>query len=187
MQVVNTTTPANQFHALRRQIKRNFRKPLICFTPKKLLRYPSCVSTIEDFVNGTFQEVIDDNKADVKMVKRLVFCSGKIYYELDEQREMIKANDIAIIRLEQLYPLPIKKIDEIIKKYSNASAYYWVQEEPENMGAWSFIFRKLRHIPFQYIGRPESASPATGYVKIHYDQSVNILNQLFQNAFVVNH
>jgi 2-oxoglutarate dehydrogenase E1 component len=184
MQVVNTTTPANQFHVLRRQLKRDFRKPLICFTPKKLLRYPTCVSKAEDFTKGSFQELIDDHKADAKKVRRVIFCTGKIFYELDEQRDMVNAQDAAIVRLEQIYPLPLKQIDAILAKYKNAEKFYWVQEEPENMGAWSFIFRKLRNIPFEYVGRPESASPATGYAKVHHNQSVAILNKLFQKEAV---
>lgn len=186
MQVVNTTTPANQFHVLRRQLKRDFRKPLICFTPKKLLRYPSCVSKLEDFTKGSFKELIDDSKADPKKVKKVIFCTGKIFYDLDEQRDMVNAHDVAIVRLEQIYPLPYKQIDAVMTKYKNADKFFWAQEEPENMGAWSFVFRKLRHIPFEYVGRPESASPATGYAKVHHNQSLAILNKLFEKAAVEN-
>ncbi|MCC7051421.1 MAG: 2-oxoglutarate dehydrogenase E1 component [Bacteroidia bacterium] len=187
MQIINATTPANQFHALRRQLKRDFRKPLICFTPKKLLRYPACVSKLEDFTKGGFKELIDDNKANATSVKRVIFCSGKIYYDLDERRETIKDNSVAIVRLEQLYPMPITQINEVIKKYKNAKNYFWAQEEPENMGAWSFVERKLKHLPFEYVGRPESASPATGYASAHNNQTNAILNKLFENAVVVNH
>ena len=138
LQIVNCTTPANQFHVLRRQIKRNFRKPLICFTPKKLLRYPACVSSISEFTKGGFQEVLDDDSINIKSsVKKLVFCTGKIYYDLVEGRE--GNSSIAIIRLEQLYPLPIKQLNEVLAKYKNADEYIWAQEEPENMGAWAHM------------------------------------------------
>jgi 2-oxoglutarate dehydrogenase E1 component len=180
IQIVNCTTPANFFHVLRRQLHRPFRKPLIVFTPKSLLRHPKCVSTIEDFTTtGGFKEVIDDVTAYPKEVTKLIFCTGKIYYELLAQKEAINAKDIALIRLEQLYPLPLNQINEIVKKYSNAKNYIWAQEEPENMGAWTFIYTRLRHIPFEYIGRPESASPATGYYKIHIKQQQEILEKVF--------
>lgn len=179
IQIVNCTTPANFFHVLRRQLHRPFRKPLIVFTPKSLLRHPKCVSTIEDFCKGGFKEVIDDASANVKEVKKLVFCTGKIYYDLLAQKELANASDIAIIRLEQLYPLPLNQINELVKKYSNAKTYIWAQEEPENMGAWTFILSRMRHIPFEFVGRPESASPATGYYKIHNQQQQEILNKVF--------
>lgn len=184
MQIVNCTTPANQFHILRRQIKRDFRKPLICFTPKKLLRYPTCVSSIKDFTNGGFQEVIDDSTANVKSVKRIAFCTGKIYYDLIEAKEKEGNTDLAIVRLEQIYPLPKIQLQAIVDKYKNASEYLWVQEEPENMGAWSFILRAFRHVNLKYIGRPETASPATGYGKSHIKQQQNIIDKLFQKQLV---
>jgi 2-oxoglutarate dehydrogenase E1 component len=184
MQIVNCTTPANQFHILRRQIKRDFRKPLICFTPKKLLRYPTCVSSVKDFTNGGFQEVIDDSTANVKSVKRIAFCTGKIYYDLIEAKEKEGNTDLAIVRLEQIYPLPKIQLQAIVDKYKNASEYLWVQEEPENMGAWSFILRAFRHVNLKYIGRPETASPATGYGKSHIKQQQNIIDKLFQKQLV---
>jgi 2-oxoglutarate dehydrogenase E1 component len=176
-QIVNTTTPANQFHVLRRQIKRDFRKPLICFTPKKLLRYPSCVSSVEDFTKGGFKELYDDASAKESSVTRIAFCSGKIYYDLAEQRDKDKVNDLAIIRIEQLYPLPTAQIEKILKKYSKAKEYLWVQEEPENMGAWSFILRMFP-VKLKFIGRNESASPATGYAKTHAQQQQSIVDRL---------
>jgi 2-oxoglutarate dehydrogenase E1 component len=182
MQIVNATTPANQFHALRRQIKREFRKPLICFTPKKLLRYPACVSSVEDFSKGRFQEVFDDVSAKPADVKKVFFCSGKIYYELMERKESLGVNDCAFIRLEQLYPFPQKQIDAILARYKNAKEYAWVQEEPENMGAWTFIMKKMRTLPLEYIGRKESASPATGYAKLHNQQAEEILAKVFGKA-----
>lgn len=179
IQIVNCTTPANFFHVLRRQLHRPFRKPLIVFTPKSLLRHPKCVSTIEDFTTGGFKEVFDDASANIKDVKKLVFCTGKIYYDLLAQKEAANATDIALIRLEQLYPLPLNQINEIVKKYNNAKSYIWAQEEPENMGAWTFILSRLRHIPFEFVGRLESASPATGYYKIHNKQQQEILDKVF--------
>lgn len=180
MQVVNCTTPANQFHVLRRQIKRDFRKPLICFTPKKLLRYPTCVSSLKDFTTGCFQEIIDDTTADVKSVKTIVFCAGKIYYDLIEAKIKEGNKDFAIIRLEQLYPLPLRQLKEIISKYKNATEYLWVQEEPENMGAWSFMLRTFREVNLKYIGRDASASPATGYGKMHEQQQQAIVKKVFE-------
>ncbi|MES2592966.1 MAG: 2-oxoglutarate dehydrogenase E1 component [Bacteroidota bacterium] len=185
MQVVNCTTPANQFHVLRRQIKRDFRRPLICFTPKKLLRYPTCVSSLKDFTTGGFQEVIDDVTANVKSVKRIAFCTGKIYYDLIEAKQKESNDDLAIVRLEQLYPLPKKQLMEIIAKYKNASEYLWVQEEPENMGAWAHMLRSFRDVNLKYIGRHETASPATGYGKLHTLQQQNIINKLFEKQLAI--
>lgn len=190
MQILNCTTPANQFHALRRQVKRDFRKPLICFTPKKLLRYPSCVSSVNDFTSGTFQEVIDDASANAKNVKRIVFCTGKVYYDLIEAKEKAGADDIAIIRLEQLYPFPINQVKALLAKYSNATTFYWAQEEPENMGAWAHIVRmfmkydELKNIRLNYIGRGEGASPATGFSKTHNAQQQAIVDALFAQSLV---
>jgi 2-oxoglutarate dehydrogenase E1 component len=183
MQVVNCTTPANQFHVLRRQIKRDFRKPLICFTPKKLLRYPSCVSMLKDFTTGGFQEVVDDPTASAKEVKKVVFCSGKVYYDLSEGKEKAAANEVAIVRLEQLYPFPIKQVAAILNKYKAASEYVWAQEEPENMGAWAHVVRFFMRysgvfegINLKYVGRAENASPATGFSKAHAEQQQHIVD-----------
>lgn len=179
IQIVNTTTPAQQFHVLRRQLFRDFRKPLICFTPKKLLRYPSCVSSLKDFTEGTFREVIDDVSADPKKITRLVFCTGKFYYDLTEHREKTNSEDTAIIRIEQLYPFPEKQIAAVLKKYSEAEHFIWAQEEPENMGAWTFIARKMKNVPMVYIGRDEAASPATGFAKMHNAETYAILDAVF--------
>lgn len=180
MQLVNATTPAQQFHVLRRQLHRDFRKPLICFTPKKLLRYPACVSKMEDFTNGKFQEVIDDPAADVAKVDKVIFCSGKIYYDLIEHREKVKANNTAIVRIEQLYPLPEKQLQTVLSKYKNAGQFVWAQEEPENMGAWSFMNRKLKTPkPLVYVGREEAASPATGFAKMHNAETYAIMDGVF--------
>ncbi|MFN8714734.1 MAG: 2-oxoglutarate dehydrogenase E1 component, partial [Bacteroidota bacterium] len=182
LQIVNATTPAQQFHALRRQLKRDFRKPLICFTPKKLLRYPACVSSITDFTSGGFKEVIDDASVKAAAVKRIVFCSGKIYYDLEEQRQKNGRTDTAIVRLEQLYPFPQTQLSELVKKYSKATEYFWAQEEPENMGAWTFTDRRFRDlngrnngIQLTYVGREEAASPATGFAKMHNREQQEII------------
>lgn len=182
--IVNTTTPAQQFHVLRRQLKRDFRKPLICFTPKKLLRYPACVSKITDFTKGGFKEVLDDNLADAKKVTRIAFCSGKVYYDLIERRAKENADDIAFVRLEQLYPFPQKQVDEILKKYSKAKDLMWVQEETENAGAWRYIDGKMRSLNLKYVGRDESASPATGFSKRHNEESENIMAKIFSKVLV---
>ena len=179
LQIINATTPAQQFHALRRQLKRDFRKPLICFTPKKLLRYPSCVSKLKDFTAGRFQEVIDDSTADAKNVKRVAFCTGKVYYDLIERREKEGANDIAFVRIEQLYPFPHKQVDTILKKYNKAKDYLWVQEESENAGAWRHIEHTMKGTNLTYIGRDEMAAPATGFSKRHAAELEEILSKVF--------
>lgn len=162
MQMVNCTTPANIFHVLRRQLNRDFRKPLVVFSPKKLLRYPSCVSTIGELANGKFEEVYDDTKADPSKVEKVVFCSGKLFYDLDEEREKNPNDKVAIVRIEQLYPLPINQMDALVAKYSNATQYVWAQEEPENMGAWSHMLRHYRKVNLDVVARSASAAPASG-------------------------
>jgi len=184
MQVTNCTTPANFFHALRRQLKREFRKPLIVFTPKSLLRHPRCVSSIDDFTKNGFAEVIDDVTADPKKVNRIAFCTGKVYYDLLDRKEKDNNTDLAIIRLEQLYPFPKKQVEAILKKYAKANSYLWVQEEPENSGAWSYILRVMRQHNLRYIGREESASPATGSHKQHDKEQKAILDEVFSSQFV---
>ena len=183
MQIINATTPAQQFHVLRRQLTRDFRKPLICFTPKKLLRYPTCVSKVKDFTTGGFNEVLDDT-IDAKKVTRVAFCSGKVYYDLIERREKEGAEDIAFIRLEQLYPFPQKQVDAILKKYSKAKDYLFVQEEPENMGPWRFVDKNLRSLNLKYFGRDEAASPATGFSKRHNAENEEIMTNLFSKVLV---
>lgn len=184
IQIVNATTPANHFHAIRRQLKRDFRKPMVCFTPKKLLRYPACVSSINDFTKGGFQEVIDDASAKAADVKTVIFCSGKVYYDLDERRKKEGINDVAIVRLEQLYPFPQNQIDAVLSKYKKADKLFWAQEEPENMGAWTFILKNMYKTGITYVGRNEAASPATGYMKMHNEQTENILSKLFAKNLV---
>ncbi len=178
MTVANCTTPANHFHMLRRQMKRSFRKPLIVFTPKSLLRHPRCVSGIEDLANGHFQEVIDDRMAKVEKVKKLVLVSGKFYYDLLAKKEETKAEHIALVRVEQLYPLAKTKINKIISKYTNAIEIIWAQEEPENMGAWSYILRQLREIPFRVLCPPESAATAAGSATRHAKLHNAVINNI---------
>ncbi len=184
MQIVNATTPAQQFHVLRRQLKRDFRKPLVCFTPKKLLRYPTCVSTLKDFTEGGFSEVMDDT-ANAKKVTRVAFCSGKIYYELIERREKEGVDDIAFIRLEQLYPFPKKQVEAILEKYSKAKEFLFVQEEPENMGPWRFVDKHLRQLNMRYVGRDEAASPATGFGKRHAGEIEEMMVSIFSSKVLV--
>jgi 2-oxoglutarate dehydrogenase E1 component len=182
IQVVNCTTPANFFHVLRRQLKRNFRKPLVVFTPKSLLRSPKCISKLEEFSYGGFNELIDDAQVKATDVKRVLFCSGKIYYDLLEKQQTDKIKDIAIVRLEQLYPLPYDQIEAIRVKYKNAVEHVWVQEEPENMGPWPYISRKFRKssIDFDLVSRNESSSTATGYAKLHAVQQLHIIAKAFE-------
>lgn len=182
IQVVNCTTPASFFHALRRQLKRNFRKPLIVFTPKSLLRNSQCVSKLEDFTKMQFQEVIDDTFAKATDVKRVLFCSGKIYYDLLERQKADKRVDVAIVRLEQLYPTPTDQMKMIKAKYKKAVEFIWVQEEPENMGAWPYLCRKFRGSEFNLdvISRKESSSTATGYAKKHAIQQQYIFDKAFE-------
>jgi 2-oxoglutarate dehydrogenase E1 component len=184
LQIINATTPAQQFHAIRRQLKRDFRKPLICFTPKKLLRYPTCVSTLKDFTNDCFHEVLDDTAADAKNVKRVAFCSGKIYYDLIERREKEGINDIAFVRIEQLYPFPDKQIDAVLKKYNKAKDYLWVQEESENAGAWRHVAHTLKSLTLVYVGRNEMAAPATGFSKRHAAEFEEIMSKVFSKVLV---
>lgn len=183
MQIVNCTTPANFFHALRRQLAWKFRKPLIVFTPKSLLRNPRCVSSIDDMANGKFQEVIDDNNIDKSKIDTLVFVSGKFYYDLLEEREKRASTNIAIVRVEQLYPLPQKQLETIIATYKNAKDFVWAQEEPRNMGAWSFILRNFRNVKLHVVGLYDSASPATGSSQRHKQRHQTIINQVFEKDF----
>jgi len=178
MQVANCTTPANLFHILRRQLHRKFRKPLILMTPKSLLRHKLAISKLADFGKGThFQRVLPEIEklADDKKIKRLVLCSGKVYYDLFEERARQKIDDIALVRVEQLYPFPAKELADVITRYSKAEIF-WCQEEPKNMGAWTFMAPTLADLcgrlgrapaRIQYVGRKEAASPAAGYLKIH--------------------
>jgi 2-oxoglutarate dehydrogenase E1 component len=179
MQVTNCTTPANFFHLLRRQMLRKFRKPLIVFTPKSLLRHPGCVSTLDEFTRGGFQELIDDTTVNPEDVTRVVFCSGKLYYDLIDHREKTAAFNTAIIRLEQLYPLPLNQMRDVISRYSKTRRFVWAQEEPANMGAWSFILRNFKEVELLMVARPESGSPATGSAKLHAIRQQKIIDKSF--------
>ncbi len=198
IQVVNCTTPANYFHALRRQIHRGFRKPLIIMTPKSLLRNKRCVSNIEDFTKkNSFHRVLEDHaelkeynliklKKD-KEIKKVILCSGKIYFDLLDAREKIKNNQVFFIRIEQLYPFPVKTLAKYLKRFKKDAKFYWCQEEPQNMGAWNTVRNyinwtlqliKAQNNEVHYIGREPAASPATGYLKKHLAQQKEIIEKV---------
>ena len=200
LQVMNCTSPANYFHALRRQIHRDFRKPLVIMTPKSLLRNKLCVSNLEDFgKQNSFHRVLWDHAMDPKeknfiklkksdKIRKVILCSGKVYFDLLEARESLKIDDVVIFRIEQLYPFPIKSLVKEIKKYAKNAKFYWCQEEPKNMGAWfsvrDYIQWTLNYIgannnEISYIGRSIAASPATGYAKRHLAQQNEIINEVF--------
>jgi len=179
MQVANVTTPANFFHLIRRQNRREFRKPLIVFTPKSLLRHARCVSPLEDLTHGGFMEVIDDGTADPKKIRKLVFCNGKIFYDLLEEKEKLNAGDTALIRIEQLHPFPARQVRKILEKYSHTIDWIWTQEEPVNMGAWNFIHHQMEEVPLRLIARPASGSPATGSVEFHEIRQRKIIEKTF--------
>jgi len=162
MQVVNVTTPANFFHLLRRQMHRPFRKPLVVLSPKSLLRLPACVSPLVDFEQGRFQEVLDLDNPEPKTVRKLVFCSGKLYYELRDRREQLGVKDVALVRLEQLYPFPNKAFDAVVQRYTKATKTLWTQEEPANMGARAHVLLSVRSVDWIEICPSASASPASG-------------------------
>lgn len=182
MQVVNITTPANFFHVLRRQVHRDFTVPLIVFTPKSLLRHPKCVSPLNDLSNNGFQEVIDDSNVIEKEVRRVIFCTGKMYYDLLTKKEEYEAKDIALVRIEQLHPWPEKQIQNIIDKYPNTRRWIWVQEEPENMGAWRYVKENLTQVNLQVVARLASGSPAVGLNKLHVLGQEEILGKIFRKC-----
>jgi 2-oxoglutarate dehydrogenase E1 component len=169
MQVCYPTTPAQYFHVLRRQLKRNFRKPLVVMTPKSLLRHKLCVSPVDQFIDGRFEEIIDDSAVDATRVRRVLLCSGKVYYDLLEKRQATAQNDVAVLRLEQFYPFPVHLLERMLARYRKAKDFVWVQEESLNMGGWTFIEPRFRGLGVQikYVGRDSSASPATGSRQIH--------------------
>ena len=181
MIVAYPTTPANHFHLLRRQMRRNFRKPLVVMTPKSLLRHPRATSHLEELSEGHFRAVIDDQDADPSKVKKVVFCTGKVYYELLTEKEERKADDVAIVRLEQLYPLPKDEIKALLIKYQNAEKHIWTQEEPANMGAWGFL---LQHFPgrvkLQRVSLKVCAAPATGSSKRAMERQRSIIVETFE-------
>lgn len=177
--VANATTPANYFHLLRRQMKWNFRKPLVVMTPKSLLRHPKVISPLEDFANGQFQAIIDDASAKAEKIEKLVLCSGKIYYELLAKKEELNCENVALVRMEQLYPIQQDKLEEIFSKYSKRKELLWVQEEPENMGAWTYILRNFRETGIQVISPVASGSPAPGSHKMFEKNQNNVINKVF--------
>ena len=183
MYVVDVTTPANLFHVLRRQVKPNFRKPLVVFTPKSLLRHPKVISSIDEFTSGTFQPIIQDDLIPVKNTKTLVFCTGKFYYDLIDEREKQGRDDVAIIRLEQLFPLPKKEIEKILADYNHVSDVVWAQEEPRNMGAWSHL---LLHLPaaqqFRVASRRFYGTPAAGSATRFKRRHQQVLDYVFDRS-----
>tara|TARA_Y100000589_G_scaffold155323_1_gene147963 strand:+ start:105649 stop:108369 length:2721 start_codon:yes stop_codon:yes gene_type:complete len=179
----NCTTPANFYHLLRRQLKFPFRKPLIIFTPKSLLRHPLCTSTLEELANGSFQEVLDDTIEKDK-VNTVVLCTGKFYYDLLEERNKNGVEDIAFVRVEQLYPYPEKQLHAILDTYKNAKKFVWAQEEPENMGAWIHMMRRFKYAPLECVALRESGAPATGSHKAHVVRHQEIINKVFQYSLV---
>ena len=188
LQVVNATTPAQIFHALRRQIHRRFRKPLVVMAPKSLLRHPRAVSPLRDLAAGAFRLVIDDDRVpDAGAVRRVLVCSGKIFYSLDAAREAATRVDVALVRVEQFYPFPSFELGAAIRRYTRANDVTWVQEEPANQGAWSFVRPLITEIigpprRLRYVGRDEAASPATGNAKIHQDEERAIVARALDHA-----
>ncbi|MCX6256460.1 MAG: 2-oxoglutarate dehydrogenase E1 component [Bacteroidia bacterium] len=182
MQIVNCTTPANFFHVLRRQMHRQYRIPLVILTPKSLLRHPACISELTELSNGHFMEVIDDQDVNVDEVTRLVFCSGKIYYDLLERKQQLKVKDIALVRIEQLYPFPKETVLGIVRKYSKVLLHLWVQEEPENMGAWHFIRNQLPDLELEPVTRLASGSPAVGLYELHKIAQAEIIQKVFRKC-----
>ena len=201
LQVMNCTTPANYFHALRRQIHRDFRKPLVIMTPKSLLRNKLCVSKLEDFSkNHSFHRVLWDHAIDpnekgfVKLkssekIRKVILCSGKIYFDLLEARQKAKIDDVILFRIEQLYPFPVKPLVKEFKKYAKNAKFYWCQEEPKNMGAWFSVrdyiqwtlnYIRAKNSKIKYVGRNPAASPATGYAKRHINQQKKIIEEVFK-------
>jgi 2-oxoglutarate dehydrogenase E1 component len=189
IQVMNLTTPAQLFHAMRRQQLASIRKPLVIMTPKSLLRSPQAVSTLDELADGAFQCVIADEAVDAAAVRRVLLCTGKVYYDLIGEREARSAMDHAIVRVEQLYPLATDELAAVLERYPNATSARWVQEEPVNMGAWVFMrFRfggKLfGRLPFTRVSRPESASPATGSKASHDIEQHHLLTQAFDDHVI---
>jgi len=184
MQIVNLTTPAQFFHCLRRQVHRPWRKPLIVMSPKSMLRNPRAVSPIEDLAEGAFQRVIPDRDVKPDAVERILLCSGKVYYDLVARREELDAQHVAIIRVEQLYPLRKVHITPALKPYRDGTPAAWVQEDPENQGAWRYMWAKfgstlLGRFPFSGVHRPASASPATGSAASHRLEQEILMRQAF--------
>jgi 2-oxoglutarate dehydrogenase E1 component len=179
MVITNITTAANLFHCFRRHLAWPFRKPLVNFSPKANLRHPKSYSAIDEFTSGGFKEIIDDSSVkDSQTITKVLFCSGKIYFDLLEKKEADKREDVALIRLEQIYPLPVKQLEKLYKKYSKA-IWYWTQEEPLNMGAASFLRMNFTSINYGVVSRPPSAATATGFAKVHAREQAEIIETAF--------
>jgi 2-oxoglutarate dehydrogenase E1 component len=181
IQVCYPSTPAQYFHLLRRQVKRNFRKPLIVLTPKSLLRLPAAQTPAAELEVGHFHEVLDDRLANPEVVTRVLLCTGKIYYDLQRRRDELQTVNHAIIRLEQLYPWPAEQLAEVLSRYRRCREWLWVQEEPQNMGAWYFVEPRLRALgfPLEYVGRDAAASPATGSYHVHQQEQRLVVDGAF--------
>ena len=183
MYIADCTTPANFFHLLRRQMKSNFRKPLIVFTPKSLLRHPLAVSKIEDLTNGQFQEIMDDpNITDKKAIKSLVFCTGKVYYDIIAKREELNRNDVAVIRLEQLFPLAVDQIKDILASYPNVDDHVWAQEEPKNMGAYSYMLMNFDLVKLRLASPKAYSAPASGSYERSKRRQANAIAMVFDKT-----
>jgi 2-oxoglutarate dehydrogenase E1 component len=176
--IANCSTPSNIYHILRRQMKRNFRKPLVIFTPKSLLRLPKAVNTIEELANGSFKEVIDDT-IDASKVKKMVFCTGKFYYDLLAEREQLEREDVALVRIEQLFPLHNDQIKEIMDKYPNVERYVWAQEEPKNMGSWSYMLERFELAKLECASRDYHSAPAAGSSARYKRRHQKVLDKVF--------
>jgi 2-oxoglutarate dehydrogenase E1 component len=183
LQVCYPTTPAQYFHLLRRQVSPGFERPLVVITPKSLLRLPAATSTVEDLTNGGFQPVIEDREvSDAAAVERVVLCSGKVYYDLIEARKKLANANVSIVRIEQFYPFPLARLREVLAKHPQAKQLVWAQEEPKNMGGWTFIEQRLEKLlprcerPI-YVGRAPSASPATGSYSIHQAEQTKLVTE----------
>jgi 2-oxoglutarate dehydrogenase E1 component len=177
MQVAYLSSPAQYFHVLRRQMKRTFRKPLVLMTPKSLLRHKAAVSPLEELISGRFHEVLDDTAADPGRVRRVVLCSGKLYYELLERRNQEEGGEVAVLRVEQFYPFPEGPLGKALGRYRQAREFIWAQEESQNMGAWTFMEPRLRALGYnvEYVGRDASASPATGSRQVHLREQKEVV------------
>ena len=197
MKVENLTTTAQIFKALRRQVKREFRKPLVVMSPKSLLRHPKAVSDLKDLADGSFQEVIADAVANPRTVDTLVLCTGKVYYDIMAEKEKLvdsqAGEKVAVVRVEQLYPFPDHKLALVFRQYPSLKRILWTQEEPKNMGAWSFVFPRLLEmreilnmskVEVVYNGRTDRASPATGNEKVHIAEQKEIVARCFAAANV---
>jgi 2-oxoglutarate dehydrogenase E1 component len=196
IQVANCTTPAQYFHLLRRQMRRNWRAPLVIFTPKSLLRSPRAVSHARDLAQGRFQRILDDSRTvgAPERVRRVILCSGKVFYDMEEKLEdlveegKLQREEVAVVRVEQLYPWPAVELGQVVHAYENAEDVFWLQEEPSNMGAWGFVHARLEDVlrPHQrlgYAGRRASAAPSGGSMRIHRERQNALLDAALAGLF----